>query len=115
MTYYFAVEMLLKLLGYGIKDYVRDVFNLFDGLIVVLSIVEIIIDKLSTSFSSKGALTAFRAIRLLRIFKLVRSWSSLRNLLKTMARTLLDIRDFSVLLLIFMFVFALVGRELYAY
>ena len=116
MTYFFAAEMIFKLIGFGPRDYLRDMFNIFDGLIVILSITELIVRTANpTEGSSKGALTAFRAVRLLRIFKLVRSWTSLRVLLKTMWRTLLDIKNFLVLLLIFIFVFALVGREFYAH
>jgi len=40
-SYLFAVEMIIKIKGLGIKTYVRDGYNLFDGLLVVISIVEI--------------------------------------------------------------------------
>jgi hypothetical protein len=32
--------MVLKLLGLGFKDYLRDGFNIFDALLVILSLVE---------------------------------------------------------------------------
>ena len=40
-TYCFLAEMVIKLLGLGVKEYTRDGFNLFDAAIVVLSMVEI--------------------------------------------------------------------------
>ena len=32
----FTAEMLMKLVGLGIKNYLRDKFNIFDGVIVAL-------------------------------------------------------------------------------
>ena len=40
-TYCFLAEMIIKLLGLGIKEYSKDGFNLFDAAIVILSMVEI--------------------------------------------------------------------------
>ena len=56
-----------------------------------------------------------RAIRLLRVFKLARSWTSFRELLEKIVITLKDITNISVLMLLFMFIFTLVGSEMYAY
>ena len=36
----FLIEMILKLLGLGILGYIRDGFNIFDGALVVISMVE---------------------------------------------------------------------------
>jgi len=40
----FTMEMILKLFALGFFEYVADSFNIFDGLVVILSIVEIILD-----------------------------------------------------------------------
>lgn len=40
----FTVEMVLKLFALGFFKYVADSFNLFDGVVVILSLVEIILD-----------------------------------------------------------------------
>lgn len=40
----FTLEMLLKLFALGFFEYVADSFNLFDGAVVILSIIEIILD-----------------------------------------------------------------------
>jgi Ion transport protein len=37
----FTMEMLIKLFGMGPKNYVRDSFNIFDALIVVLSVADV--------------------------------------------------------------------------
>ena len=45
----------------------------------------------------------------------MQSWKTLRDLLQAMWITIIDMKDFSLLMLIFMIVFSLLGREFYAY
>ena len=40
----FTLEMVLKLFALGFFEYVADSFNIFDGAVVILSIVEILLD-----------------------------------------------------------------------
>lgn len=74
LTILFSVEMVLKVIGLGPKQYLMDGFNVFDAIIVIIGILE---------FANVGSkdITVFRTFRLLRIFKLVRSWHNLRKLL----------------------------------
>jgi hypothetical protein len=114
MTYVFLVEMLVMIAGLGPNEYSRDSFNLFDAFVVVLSIVELIMKKAGGA-STGGAFSALRAVRLLRVFKLARKWTSFRELLAKMLVTLGDIQYFAVLVLLFMFIETLLGMELFAY
>ena len=43
-TCLFACEMVLKLFALGFIEYIADRFNCFDGVVVILSIIEIILD-----------------------------------------------------------------------
>ena len=114
-TYIFLVEMISKLIGLGFKDYAADGFNVFDAVIVVISVVELGLSQGNVEFSSNGAISVFRAVRLLRVFKLARSWTSFRDILEKMLVTAREIRTFAILLLIFILVFALLGMELYGH
>lgn len=67
----FAGEMLLKVFGLGIREYVKDGFNDFDAIVVMFGMLDFF------NLGSK-ALTVFRCFRMLRIFKLVRSWTGLQ-------------------------------------
>lgn len=70
--------MITKIIGMGPKLYIRDYFNIFDALIVILSIVDVSITFSANNDNSnegKGAISAFRAFRLIRVFKLVKSWT----------------------------------------
>lgn len=111
----FFAEMIIKITGLGIKEYAADSFNLFDGAVVVTSIIDFVLAQMSVGFGGGGAVSALRAVRLLRVFKLARSWKSFRELLEKIVITLKDIRNFAVLMLIFMFIYTLLGMELYAY
>ena len=56
-----------------------------------------------------------RTFRLLRIFKLVKNWKDIQNLLKIIITTLKDISTFSILLFIFAFTYTLIGMEFFAH
>ena len=73
-AFVFVLEMLLKMTGLGLKGYARDTFNIFDSFIVVISIIDIVLLKTLEGTADIGALSAFRGLRLMRIFKLARSW-----------------------------------------
>jgi hypothetical protein len=62
-----------------------------------------------------SAITALRAIRIMRVFKLSRQWKRFELLLETMGNTLKDVASFSFLLFLFTFIFTLLGLELFAY
>lgn len=117
-TWAFATEMFLKLIGLGPINYCRDRFNIFDAVIAIVSLV----DWAVTFFSSKtpqissqsSVLKVFRALRLLRVMKLARGWKELQNLLKKIKSALIDILSFTILLILFIFIFALLGMQFFA-
>ena len=43
LTAIFAVEMVLKLLGLGFRGYVANRFNTFDGILVIVGLIEILV------------------------------------------------------------------------
>lgn len=106
--------MLLKTTGLGYKEYLIDNYNKFDCIVVLASIVDFFIYSFS-NIQTRGVVTLMRGFRLMRAFKMARHWPALENLLKTIKRTLRDISSFSLLLFLFMFTFALLGMELFAY
>ena len=131
LTLVFIVEMAVKLLGLGRKEYVADEFNVFDAVIVAVSIVELALapppfltgeavppaldangDR--TPQSSGGALSALRTFRLFRVLKLATKFPSLQSLLRTIIRILRAVANFVVLLALFMYIFSLFGMQLFA-
>uniref|UniRef100_A0A0N5BYR3 Ion_trans domain-containing protein n=1 Tax=Strongyloides papillosus TaxID=174720 RepID=A0A0N5BYR3_STREA len=102
----FAFEMLLKVIADGLFGYLADGFNLFDGGIVALSVLEIFQE-------GKGGLSVLRTFRLLRILKLVRFMPALRYQLVVMLRTMDNVTVFFGLLALFIFIFSILGMNLF--
>lgn len=66
-TYVFTADMVLKMFGMGVTEYLKDKMNVFDALIVSLSLFELLI------FGNGGsAISAFRSVRIFRIFRVLR-------------------------------------------
>ncbi|CAG0894816.1 unnamed protein product [Darwinula stevensoni] len=112
----FALEMLLKLIAFGIFGYLSDGFNVFDGAIVILSLVELWQsgDGVRQDGSGGGSgLSVLRTFRLLRILKLVRFLPNLRRQLFVMLRTMDNVAVFFALLILFIFIFSVLGMYLF--
>lgn len=96
-TIAFLVEMILKLIGLGFKNYVKDSFNLFDGIVVVLSLIDFSLTlslDAETMGSASEAFAAFRACRLLRVIKIARAWKQLQDILRKTLKSMKDISYF---------------------
>lgn len=79
-TALFFFELVAKLVGMGPNQYIKDRYNIFDTIIVTLSIVDVSFGfAINTGdlSSGTGAISAFRAFRLIRVFKLAKSWTKL--------------------------------------
>lgn len=69
----FTIDMGLKLIGMGIVDYLRDKMNIFDGVVVTLSLVELAIGTGGSAISAFRSVRIFRTFRVLRVTRLIRS------------------------------------------
>ncbi|XP_062956905.1 voltage-dependent T-type calcium channel subunit alpha-1H isoform X2 [Cynocephalus volans] len=105
-TSMFALEMLLKLLACGPLGYIRNPYNIFDGIIVVISVWEIV-------GQADGGLSVLRTFRLLRVLKLVRFMPALRRQLVVLVRTMDNVATFCMLLMLFIFIFSILGMHLF--
>ena len=113
ITSYFGVEMVIKLIGLTPQGYVRDKFNVFDGIVVIVSIIELLVTGLTGD--GGGMLSALRTGRLLRVFKLARSWPQLRNIISTILSTIPSMSSLAGMLVLFIFIFDLLGMQLFGY
>jgi hypothetical protein len=113
----FLIECIFKIIGLGIKNYFKDNYNLFDSVVVLISVVDFVLNQLVPAEDLDGAtdvLQAVKCLRLLRVIKIARQWSSLQELLSKIGRSLADISMFSVLLFLMVYIMALLGMELFA-
>lgn len=108
-TLVFFVEMVLKLFGLGIKKYISDNFNVFDCVIVLVSMIELVLAS-----DEKSGLSVLRAFRLLRVFKIIKSWTSLRILLNTVLESMSAIANLGFLTLLYLFISSLLAKQFFS-
>ena len=84
-TWIFVFEMVVKVLGMGIKTYAQDSMNQFDAIVVIISIIEFILVLDQKEGDQKEgdnmSLTIFRGFRLLRVFRLFRRWKTFHKMM----------------------------------
>uniref|UniRef100_A0A8C1LPL0 Voltage-dependent T-type calcium channel subunit alpha-1H n=1 Tax=Cyprinus carpio TaxID=7962 RepID=A0A8C1LPL0_CYPCA len=105
-TSMFTLEMILKLTAFGFFEYLRNPYNIFDGIIVIISVCEII-------GQSDGGLSVLRTFRLLRVIKLVRFMPALRRQLVVLMKTMDNVATFCMLLMLFIFIFSILGMHIF--
>lgn len=111
-TVLFTLEMIMSMIGLGLKGYFSDGFNCFDCVVVILSLVELGA-QIATQSREGGMFSILRGFRLLRIFKLVKSWTSLQNILHTVISSLPSVANLAVLAMLFLFIYALIGKQFF--
>ncbi|CAD8085427.1 unnamed protein product [Paramecium sonneborni] len=116
-TILFTIELGLKVIGMGPKTYISDTMNIFDAVIVALSLVELFF--LGGGTSGKSSLSAFRSVRIFRAFrvlrvtKLMRSLQFMGFLIKVLGNAFKSFMYIMILLLLFIFIFTLLGMAFF--
>ena len=112
-TYIFAIEMVLKIVAIGPTKYCRETMNILDGFVSLISVVEL------AFLSGGGALSAFRTIRIFRTFRvfrvarLLRSMKSMMEIIAVISRSLSSFVYLALLLMLFLFIAALLGMQIF--
>ena len=116
-TVLFVLEMAVKLVGLGVRGYLSDRVNVFDGVIVVINVVEVVVSSAHTgspwavSECATGLnFSVFRALRLVRLLYMIPS-RSLHELIEILMGTLTKTVALSLIVLLFLFVGTLVGMS----
>uniref|UniRef100_A0A8C7R246 Sodium channel protein n=1 Tax=Oncorhynchus mykiss TaxID=8022 RepID=A0A8C7R246_ONCMY len=102
----FAVEMFAKLVAMDPYYYFQEGWNCFDGFIVTLSLVEL-------ALADVEGLSVLRSFRLLRVFKLAKSWPTLNMLIKIIGNSVGALGNLTLVLALIVFIFAVVGMQLF--
>ena len=110
-TIIFTSEMGIKLLGFGLRGYLRDAMNIFDGSIVLISLVEILfLGDGSKAISAFRTVRIFRTFRVLRVTKLLRALAFMKVIIGVVSRSLSSFVYIALLLFLFIFIYTLLGR-----
>ncbi|XP_069760955.1 sodium channel protein type 4 subunit alpha A [Narcine bancroftii] len=102
----FTAEMVLKLIALDPFYYFQVGWNIFDSIIVTLSLVEL-------GLANVQGLSVLRSFRLLRVFKLAKSWPTLNMLIKIIGNSVGALGNLTLVLAIIVFIFAVVGMQLF--
>ncbi|KAI7807240.1 putative sodium channel [Triplophysa rosa] len=102
----FTAEMFAKLVAMDPYYYFQEGWNIFDGFIVSLSLVEL-------GLADVEGLSVLRSFRLLRVFKLAKSWPTLNMLIKIIGNSVGALGNLTLVLAIIVFIFAVVGMQLF--
>uniref|UniRef100_A0A6Q2ZHU7 Ion transport domain-containing protein n=1 Tax=Esox lucius TaxID=8010 RepID=A0A6Q2ZHU7_ESOLU len=105
-TSMFALEMILKITAFGCLMYLKFPYNVLDGIIVIISVWEIVVQR-------DGGLSVLRTFRLLRVAKLIRFMPALRRQLVVLMKTVDSVATFCMLLMLFIFTFSILGMHIF--
>lgn len=109
----FAVEAILKLIAFGARTYFRDSGNIFDSIIVITSIISSVI-SLTFDVDFGSSTTFIRALRISRVLKFISKAKSIRVIIDTFTYTLPALTNIGGLLVLFLYIFAILGVFLFA-
>ncbi|XP_066509267.1 voltage-dependent P/Q-type calcium channel subunit alpha-1A-like isoform X14 [Hoplias malabaricus] len=109
-TILFFMECILKMIAFGIRNYFRDAWNIFDFVSILGSITDILVTELWNNVINVRFLRLFRAARLI---KLLRQGETIRILLWTFVQSFKALPYVCLLIAILFFIYAIIGMQLF--
>mmetsp|Transcript_5497 Transcript_5497/g.8592 ORF Transcript_5497/g.8592 Transcript_5497/m.8592 type:complete len:206 (+) Transcript_5497:5304-5921(+) len=114
LTFVYNIEALIKIIALQ-NEYFNNSWNRFDFFIVFIADFSLIAEK---SFPPKSgwisALAIIKAIRIMRLFRLVRASKNLRVLIDSLIVILPSIGNVGSLIMLMFFIFAVIGMNMFA-
>ncbi|CAF0840530.1 unnamed protein product [Rotaria sordida] len=105
-TSIFATESILKIIALTPAKFFKNGWNVFDLIIVTVSVVEL-------GLAGVKGLSVLRSFRLLRVFKLAKSWQTLNRLISIIGKSIGALGNLTLVLGIIIFIFAVMGMQLF--
>ncbi|XP_032955552.1 voltage-dependent L-type calcium channel subunit alpha-1S isoform X2 [Rhinolophus ferrumequinum] len=132
-TIIFTLEMVLKLMAFKARGYFGDPWNVFDFLIVIGSIIDVILSEIDTFLASSGGLYClgggcgtvdpdesarissafFRLFRVMRLIKLLNRAEGVRTLLWTFIKSFQALPYVALLIVMLFFIYAVIGMQMF--
>ncbi|XP_045392011.1 voltage-dependent L-type calcium channel subunit alpha-1S [Lemur catta] len=132
-TIIFTLEMILKLMAFKARGYFGDPWNVFDFLIVIGSIIDVILSEIDTFLASSGGLYClgggcgnvdpdesarissafFRLFRVMRLIKLLSRAEGVRTLLWTFIKSFQALPYVALLIVMLFFIYAVIGMQMF--
>uniref|UniRef100_A0A674BEF8 Voltage-dependent L-type calcium channel subunit alpha n=1 Tax=Salmo trutta TaxID=8032 RepID=A0A674BEF8_SALTR len=113
-TAVFTAEMVLKLIAFKPRGYFGDAWNVFDALVVMGSIVDIVLSEIdNTEDSARISITFFRLFRVMRLVKLLSRGEGIRTLLWTFIKSFQALPYVALLIAMLFFIYAVIGMQVF--
>ncbi|XP_069604080.1 voltage-dependent N-type calcium channel subunit alpha-1B [Ranitomeya imitator] len=109
-TSMFSLECILKIVAFGVMNYLRDAWNVFDFVTVLGSITDILVTEIAENFINLSFLRLFRAARLI---KLLRQGYTIRILLWTFVQSFKALPYVCLLIAMLFFIYAIIGMQVF--
>ncbi|XP_014476689.1 PREDICTED: voltage-dependent calcium channel type A subunit alpha-1 isoform X10 [Dinoponera quadriceps] len=106
----FTVECILKIAAFGVRNFFKDYWNIFDLITVIGSIVDALVIEFGENFINVGFLRLFRAARLI---KLLRQGYTIRILLWTFVQSFKALPYVCLLIAMLFFIYAIIGMQVF--
>ncbi|XP_078484779.1 sodium channel protein 1 brain-like [Ciona intestinalis] len=110
----FTVEAIIKITALGVAGYAKELWNLFDFVIVFISLIEVGLSFSGGGESSAPDLTVLRTLRLLRVFRLARMWGTMHKLVSIIWKSVSAVSYLTIVLFLILYIFAVIGKQLYS-
>uniref|UniRef100_A0A2K6TYY8 Sodium channel protein n=1 Tax=Saimiri boliviensis boliviensis TaxID=39432 RepID=A0A2K6TYY8_SAIBB len=107
-TSIFLAEMCLKIIALDPYHYFRRGWNVFDSIVALLSFADVL-----NGILQKKSWPFLRSFRVLRVFKLAKSWPTLNTLIKIIGNSVGALGSLTVVLAIVIFIFSVAGMQLF--
>lgn len=109
----FTLEAVIKLLAYG-KRYWSNSWNIFDFTVVALSWIGQIIQLVLPQLRTGPILSVLRMLRVIRVLRIVKHAKALRVMFNTLLISMPAILNVTLLLGLFLFIYAVIGMQMFA-
>ncbi|XP_037900824.1 voltage-dependent calcium channel type A subunit alpha-1 isoform X4 [Glossina fuscipes] len=109
----FSVETVLKIIGFGVKNFFKDPWNIFDLITVLGSIVDALWMEFGHDDSSSINVGFLRLFRAARLIKLLRQGYTIRILLWTFVQSFKALPYVCLLIAMLFFIYAIIGMQVF--
>jgi len=109
-TLFFAVEISMKMIGFGLKIFFADAWNVFDFCIVAFSMIEGMIEEFPVDATVARLV---RVVRVMRFFRLVSSLRSLNLLVVALWQSFLAVAWVGILAILLLYMFGCVATTVF--
>uniref|UniRef100_A0A8C3I0L3 Sodium channel protein n=1 Tax=Chrysemys picta bellii TaxID=8478 RepID=A0A8C3I0L3_CHRPI len=109
----FTAEVILKIIALDPYYYFQQRWNIFDSIIVTISLIDLSVYTKAKERKERGNLLVLRSFKLLRVFKLAKSWTTLNTLIKIIGNSVSAMGNLTLVLAIIVFIFAVLGTQLF--